>query len=90
MNALVALLFAVLFTALLMPTNAGPLTVGACYTACNAGAVSCYGLCGVTFGTQPVGWLNALWGAPACVSACGTVQGACMAACTTTVVAPTP
>jgi hypothetical protein len=72
---------------------AGPVTTAGCYTACNAGVVTCYSLAGLTFGvaTGPVGW----WaffsgGGSAAAAACSAVQGVCMAACTTTIVAPTP
>jgi hypothetical protein len=70
--------------------NAGPGAVALCYTACNTGCMTCYAAAGVTFGTTPVGWWAALWGAPAAVAACGAIQGSCMAACTALVVAPTP
>mmetsp|Transcript_64221 Transcript_64221/g.78523 ORF Transcript_64221/g.78523 Transcript_64221/m.78523 type:complete len:99 (+) Transcript_64221:100-396(+) len=73
----------------------GPLTVGLCYTACNAGYVACMSAAGLTAGvsvatTGPVGWWAWMTGAPAAAAACSAIQGACMAACTTTVVAPTP
>lgn len=71
----------------------GLLTYGACQTACNAAAVTCYAASGVVFGmvtatsaaTGPVGWWAWLTGAPASGLAsaahCSAAQGACMAAC---------
>ena len=68
--------------------DAGPLTVGACYTACNTGWVTCLGGYGIVAGTTgPVGWWAWMTSAPAM---CSAVQGTCMAACTTTVALPTP
>ena len=69
---------------------AGPLTVGACYTVCNAAVCACYASAGLVFGTQPVGWWAAIWGLPAAAAKCSAAQGVCMAACTALVVAPTP
>lgn len=93
------------FILLLLATNlvfAGPLAYAACQTACNSGAVTCYSLAGLTFGaatagaavTGPVGWWAWLTSAPtstvAAAAACSAAQGACMAACTSLLVAPTP
>lgn len=80
----------------------GPLSYAACQTACNSGAVYCYGAAGLTFGvataagasTGPVGWWAWLTNAPAsaiaAAAACSAAQGTCMAACTPLLVAPTP
>ncbi|CAF1468521.1 unnamed protein product [Adineta steineri] len=57
--------------------SGGPLSYAACQTACNKGAMTCYGIAGVTFGVGAV-------------PACGLAQGSCMAACTPLLVAPTP
>ena len=66
----------------------GPLTVGACYTACNAGYVSCLAGYGIVAGTTgPVGWIAWLTSAAA---GCSAAQGACMSACTVTLALPTP
>ncbi|CAE6406837.1 unnamed protein product [Rhizoctonia solani] len=65
--------------------EAGPIAMGLCYTACNAGYVTCCTVAGVTAGTFTLGL-----GIPAAVAACSVVQGACMAACTPLLVAPTP
>mmetsp|Transcript_14857 Transcript_14857/g.20960 ORF Transcript_14857/g.20960 Transcript_14857/m.20960 type:complete len:100 (-) Transcript_14857:110-409(-) len=51
---------------------------GLCQTACNAGAVTCYGAAGFTFGAVTGGA-----GAPAAVVACNSVLATCMAACAT-------
>lgn len=69
---------------------AGPAAYGLCQTACNAGCMTCYGACGVTFGTTPVGWWAAVMGAGPCVKSCAVVQGTCMATCAATFLAPTP
>jgi len=67
---------------------AGPLAVGACYSACNAGYVACMAGSGLVAGTTgPVGWYAWLTGAAA---SCSIVQGTCMAACTALLAAPTP
>ncbi|CAF1260355.1 unnamed protein product, partial [Rotaria magnacalcarata] len=50
----------------------GPLAYGACQTACNYGAVTCYSLAGLTFGVSTL----------AAAATCSAAQGACMAACT--------
>jgi hypothetical protein len=73
------------------PVLAGS-AVAACYTACNAGWVTCLASYGIVAGAAgPVGWFAWLSSAPA---GCSVVQGACMAACTAgglaTVAAPTP
>eukprot|EP00526_Cylindrotheca_closterium_P028364 CAMPEP_0113646604 /NCGR_PEP_ID=MMETSP0017_2-20120614/24630_1 /TAXON_ID=2856 /ORGANISM="Cylindrotheca closterium" /LENGTH=76 /DNA_ID=CAMNT_0000558533 /DNA_START=422 /DNA_END=652 /DNA_ORIENTATION=+ /assembly_acc=CAM_ASM_000147 len=73
------------------PTSAGPIVAGGgiamCYTACNAGYVTCMLGCGLIAGVA-----GPLAG-PAAV-ACSATQGSCMAACTAgglvTLVAPTP
>lgn len=72
--------------------SAGPLTVAACYTACNAGVVTCYSAAGLTFGVSgPVGWWSFITGGgAAAAAACSAAQGVCMSACTMLVVAPTP
>ncbi len=65
---------------LLILTNlvfCGPLYYAACQTACNAGAMTCYTLAGITYGFGM---------APSCSLA----QGKCMAACTPLLVAPSP
>jgi hypothetical protein len=80
----------------LQGTIAGPIAAGSavslCYTACNAGWVSCMGASGLVAGTTgPVGWYAWATGA---ASACSATQGVCIAACTTVglgvAVAPTP
>lgn len=76
--------------------SAGFLTVGACYTACNAGVVACYSAAGLIFGVSvvsgPPGWWTMITGggAAAAAATCSAAQGVCMAACTATVIAPTP
>jgi hypothetical protein len=57
--------------------SSGPVAYGLCQTACNAGAVTCYGLAGLVFGV-------------AAVPGCSLAQGTCMAACTPLLIAPTP
>lgn len=67
-------------------SDAGPVSVGLCYSACNAGYVSCMAASGlVSSGAGPVGWWAWLTGAAA---ACSATQGICMSACTALVVAP--
>ena len=69
----------------------GPVAGGLCYTACNAGYVSCLAAVGVTAGvTAPVTWYGWFYGVPAACAGCSLIQGACMAACTPLLVAPTP
>jgi hypothetical protein len=82
--------------------SSGPLAYAACQTVCNYGAVTCYSLAGLTFGTVtltaaatgPVGWLSWLASTPtstiAAAAACSATQGTCMAACAPLLVAPTP
>ncbi|CAF0957721.1 unnamed protein product [Rotaria magnacalcarata] len=82
--------------------SSGPLAYGACQTACNYGAVTCYSLAGLTFGvstaaataTGPVGWWAWLTSTPTstltAAAACSVAQGTCMAACTPLLIAPTP
>ncbi|CAE6506335.1 unnamed protein product [Rhizoctonia solani] len=65
--------------------QAGPIAMGMCYSACNAGYVTCCTAAGVTAGTFTLGL-----GIPAAVAACSVVQGTCMAACTPLLAAPTP
>ncbi len=59
--------------------EAGPIAAGsavaACYSACNAGYVTCMAS---SWLVGPVGWYAWLTGAGA---GCSAVQGACMAAC---------
>jgi hypothetical protein len=77
--------------------SAGPVLVAACYSACNAGAVTCYTGAGLVFGTvtlatgPPSFWAMLTGGAgvAAAATACGAIQGSCMAACTTMIAAPT-
>ncbi|KAJ3092448.1 hypothetical protein HDU96_002710 [Phlyctochytrium bullatum] len=64
--------------------HAGPIAMGSCYTACNAGYVTCCISAGVVAGTFTLGL-----GAPAALVTCSAIQGACMAACTPLLVAPT-
>jgi len=66
--------------------------VAACYTACNAGYVTCFAAStGLAAGTGRVGWYAWITGA---ATGCSAIQAACMAACTAgglaTTVAPTP
>lgn len=84
----------------------GFLTYGACQTACNAAAVTCYAGASLVMGTVtltsaaagPVGWLAWLTGASAtglaAAAKCSAAQGVCMAACAAaaaaTTAAPTP
>ncbi|CAE6512885.1 unnamed protein product [Rhizoctonia solani] len=65
--------------------QAGPIAMGMCYSACNAGYVTCCTAAGTTAGTFTLGL-----GVPAAVAACSVVQGACMAACVPLGVAPIP
>jgi hypothetical protein len=68
--------------------SGGPIALGLCYTACNAGVVSCYGASGLVFGVSgPVGWVAWLTSAAAM---CSAAQGVCMVACTAIGPAPTP
>ncbi|KAF8604943.1 hypothetical protein BDV93DRAFT_491014 [Ceratobasidium sp. AG-I] len=67
------------------PVQAGPIAMGLCYSACNAGYVACCASAGTTAGTFTLGL-----GVPAAVAGCSGAQGACMAACTTLIVTPTP
>ena len=79
---------ALLFLVALGVAVAGPIAWGACQTACNAGWVTCMSASGLVAGTTgPVGWWAWLTGAAA---SCSAIQGACMAACTPVLVAPTP
>ncbi|QRV90993.1 transmembrane protein [Ceratobasidium sp. AG-Ba] len=65
--------------------QAGPVAMGLCYSACNAGYVTCCTTAGAVAGTFTLGL-----GVPAALFACSAVQGACMAACTPLLAAPTP
>ncbi|KAL3930087.1 MAG: hypothetical protein SGBAC_011921 [Bacillariaceae sp.] len=85
------LFFLVLLTSLTEPITAGPIAassgISMCYTACNAGYVSCMAGCGLVAGVaSPLAGPAAL--------ACSVTQGACMATCTAgglaVLVAPTP
>lgn len=77
-----------LLSLLVSIAKCGPVAVGVCYSACNAGYVACMTASGLTAGvTGPVGWWAWLTGAAA---GCSLTQGACMTACTTLVAAPTP
>ena len=76
--------------------EAGPIMAGsgvaACYTACNAGYVTCMLGSGLVAGTTgPVGWWA--W-ATSAAAGCSAIQGTCMAACTAVglaaAAAPTP
>lgn len=76
--------------------DSGPIAAGSavayCYTACNAGWVTCLSAYGIVAGTTgPIGWWAWLYSAPA---VCSAAQGVCMAACTAgglaVVAAPTP
>ena len=76
--------------------EAGPIAAGSafavCYTACNAGYVTCMAGSGLVSGaTGPVGWWAWATGAAA---VCSTVQAACMTTCTAvglaTAAAPIP
>ena len=60
-----------------MLTKAGPTAFVTCATPCNAGSVECYKKLGLVFSVASV---------PACVAA----QSACMLACATLGVSPTP
>eukprot|EP00984_Skeletonema_dohrnii_P013082 scaffold5388_cov151-Skeletonema_dohrnii-CCMP3373.AAC.2 len=73
---------------LLIQSEAGPITCAACYTACNAGYVTCMSASGLVAGTTgPVGWWA--W-ATSAAAGCSAVQGVCMAACAASAAAPTP
>ncbi|CAE6470868.1 unnamed protein product [Rhizoctonia solani] len=65
--------------------QAGPIAMGMCYSACNAGYVTCCVSAGTVAGTFTLGL-----GVPAAIAACSAVQGTCMAACTPLLLAPTP
>lgn len=68
--------------------QAGPITVGLCYTACNTAYVTCMGGSGLVAGTTgPVGWYAWLTSAAA---GCSAAQGACMTVCAATAAAPVP
>merc|ERR1712110_1067178 len=68
--------------------HSGPVAYAACQTACNTGYATCMAASGLSAsGTGPVGWYAWLTGA---AGACSAVQGACMAACASFLVAPTP
>ncbi|CUA77419.1 hypothetical protein RSOLAG22IIIB_02432 [Rhizoctonia solani] len=65
--------------------QAGPIAMGMCYSACNAGYVTCCASAGTVAGTFTLGL-----GIPAALAACSVVQGTCMAACTPLLAAPSP
>ncbi|CEL57659.1 hypothetical protein RSOLAG1IB_02402 [Rhizoctonia solani AG-1 IB] len=65
--------------------QAGPIAMGLCYSACNAGYVTCCISAGAVAGTFTLGL-----GTPVALAACSVVQGACMSACTPLLLAPTP
>ncbi|KAG9125829.1 hypothetical protein FRC07_006057 [Ceratobasidium sp. 392] len=65
--------------------QAGPVAMGLCYSACNAGYVTCCATAGAIAGTFTLGL-----GVPAALFTCSVVQGTCMAACTPLLAAPTP
>ncbi|CUA77418.1 hypothetical protein RSOLAG22IIIB_02431 [Rhizoctonia solani] len=65
--------------------QAGPIAMGLCYSACNAGYVTCCASAGAIAGTFTLGL-----GVPAALAVCSVVQGTCMAACTPLLAAPTP
>ena len=85
------------------PVQAGPIAMGLCYSACNAGMcssfkrlrprnlqdvlgyITCVTAAGFTAGTFTLGL-----GMPLALFGCSAVQGACMAACTPLLAAPTP
>jgi hypothetical protein len=78
-----ALLFLLVVAILAKATDGGPLAGGLCYTACNAGYVSCMSSAGLVAGVSgPVGLTGA-------AATCSAVQGTCMAACTAVFLAPT-
>eukprot|EP00442_Polarella_glacialis_P007110 CAMPEP_0115076418 /NCGR_PEP_ID=MMETSP0227-20121206/16421_1 /TAXON_ID=89957 /ORGANISM="Polarella glacialis, Strain CCMP 1383" /LENGTH=102 /DNA_ID=CAMNT_0002463567 /DNA_START=133 /DNA_END=441 /DNA_ORIENTATION=+ len=86
----------ILLGLLLLSADGGPIAAGStvayCYTACNAGYVTCMAASGLVSGvTGPVGWWAWLTSAAA---GCSAVQAACMAACTAggaaAAAAPTP
>jgi hypothetical protein len=85
-----------IFAALIQLVCSGPIAAGSavalCYSACNAGYVTCLAASGIVAGTTgPVGWYAWLTSAAA---GCSAIQGACMATCTAgglaTIGAPTP
>ncbi|KAF8604944.1 hypothetical protein BDV93DRAFT_521837 [Ceratobasidium sp. AG-I] len=67
------------------PALAGPIAMGLCYSACNAGYTTCCTVAGVTAGTFTFGL-----GVPAAIAACSVIQGTCMATCTPLLTAPSP
>ena len=86
----VLILTLTLVVALLSKVYCGPVAVGLCYTACNAGYGTCLAAVGVTAGvTAPVTWAGWFYGVPAACVACSAAQGACMTLCTPLLVAPT-
>jgi len=85
---MVAIFMVVLLLQAMPLAYAGPVAWAACQTAGNAGAVACYSASGLVFGAAgPVGWWAWLTGA---APTCSAIQGACMAACTPLLLAPTP
>ncbi|KAJ1311555.1 hypothetical protein OPQ81_010039 [Rhizoctonia solani] len=65
--------------------EAGPIAMGLCYSACNAGYVKCCAAAGAVAGTFTLGL-----GVPAALAACSVVQGVCMSGCTPLFGAPCP
>ncbi|CAE7122953.1 unnamed protein product [Rhizoctonia solani] len=65
--------------------QAGPIAMGLCYSACNAGYVTCCTSAGAIAGTFTLGL-----GIPAALAGCSVIQGTCMAACTPLLAAPSP
>ena len=62
---------------LIKTVNSGPISYAVCQTACNTGAVLCYISSGSIFGVGSI-------------PLCNSIQGACMAACTPFLIAPSP
>lgn len=90
------LAFLLCVSSYLLPVESGPIAAGsavaACYSACNAGYVTCMASSGLVAGvTGPVGWYAWLTSAAA---SCSLVQATCMSACTAgglaVAAAPTP
>jgi hypothetical protein len=83
-----ALLLLLVVAILAKAADGGPVAGGLCYTACNAGYVTCMSSSGLVAGVSgPVGWWAWLTGAAA---TCSAIQGTCMVACAAVFAAPTP
>ena len=81
-------IYLILILSFILGSFGGPLACGACFTACNAGWVSCLAGYGIVAGTTgPIGWYAWLVSAPAM---CSGIQSACMIGCGTLCLAPTP